>query len=88
MTGFGHRYLVNTLVPPIQRGNVKDIYVIGGCDGTDPERAMLKDCMLSLPKTSVVLTMGCSKFRLLGVREQIGFIPNEETNIPRLMDAG
>lgn len=48
---------------------MKDIYLIGGCDGADIEREMYKDAMLSLPKSAAVITLGCAKFRLLGVRE-------------------
>lgn len=69
LTGYGHEQLIKTLVPPITRGNITDIYLIGGCDGTDPEREMYKDAMLSLPKSAVVITLGCGKFRLLGARK-------------------
>lgn len=42
--------------------------------------------MLSLPTSSVVLTLGCGKFRLAGSREKMGNIPG--TNVPRLLDVG
>jgi len=43
--------------------------------------------MLSLPKSTIVLTLGCGKFRLFGAREQMGTVPNCP-NIPRLLDVG
>lgn len=33
--------------------------------------------MLAMPKTSVFITMGCAKYKLLGTRKEIGFVPNE-----------
>lgn len=62
--------------------------MIGGCDGTDPEREAYKDAMLSLPKSAVVITLGCAKFRLMGARKEMGNVPNEPVAIPRLLDAG
>lgn len=78
ITGYGHTQLAADLIPAILRGNLKDIYVVGGCDGSDIEREMYKDAMLSLPKSAAVITQGCAKFRLLGARDEMGFIPNEE----------
>jgi len=43
--------------------------------------------MLSLPKTTIVLTLGCGKFRLFGAREKMGTVPGKP-EIPRLMDVG
>jgi hydroxylamine reductase (hybrid-cluster protein) len=42
--------------------------------------------MLALPKDSLVLTLGCGKFRLLGFKKKMGCIPG--TDIPRLLDVG
>jgi hydroxylamine reductase (hybrid-cluster protein) len=42
--------------------------------------------MLALPKDTLVLTLGCAKFRLLGYKKEMGCIPN--TDIPRLLDVG
>jgi len=36
--------------------------------------------MLSLPKTTIVLTLGCAKYRLFGSRKKMGNIP--DTDIP------
>lgn len=77
VTGYGHAQILKDLVGPIQRGNVKEIFVIGGCDGFDVERTTYRDTMLNLPKTSVVITMGCAKYKLLGTRKEMGFVPNE-----------
>lgn len=40
--GFGHKTLCELLVPEIQNGNLKEIYVVGGCDNLDPERDFYK----------------------------------------------
>ena len=37
-TGYGHEALVKLLVDPILKGDVKNVYLIGGCDNADPER--------------------------------------------------
>ena len=80
--------MAKDIIPAVMKGNVKDIYLIGGCDGSDIERQIYKDAMLSLPKSSVVITLGCAKFRLTGAQETMGNIPGEEKAIPRLLDAG
>jgi hypothetical protein len=59
---------------------------VGGCDNLDPERDFYKQIALSLPDTTVILTLGCGKFRLMGIKEKLGFIKN--TQIPRLLDVG
>jgi len=43
--------------------------------------------MLNLPKTAIVLTLGCAKFRLFGHKKEMGFLPGEG-KIPRLIDVG
>jgi hydroxylamine reductase len=72
--GYGHEALTNLLVPPIQQGKVKKIYVVGGCDNLDPERDFYRQIALSLPKDAIVLTLGCGKFRLLGLKEKLGSV--------------
>lgn len=52
----------------------------------DPERDFYKQIALSLPETTVILTLGCGKFRLMGIKDKLGFIKN--TKIPRLLDVG
>ncbi len=65
-TGYGHETLIETLVPPIQRGNLKDIYLIGGCDNSDPERDIYSTILRGLPKSAAIITLGCGKFKLFG----------------------
>lgn len=74
MTGFGHESLAELLVPPIMAGKVKNIILSGGCDNSDPERDFYRQQMLALPKDTVVLTLGCGKFRLKGCKDQMGNI--------------
>lgn len=39
MTGYGHGAMAELLVPEIKAGNLKEIYLIGGCDNLDPTRS-------------------------------------------------
>jgi hydroxylamine reductase (hybrid-cluster protein) len=34
--------MVDLLVPEIQAGHIKEIYLVGGCDNLDPERDFYK----------------------------------------------
>ncbi|RHZ42432.1 hypothetical protein DYB26_015571, partial [Aphanomyces astaci] len=45
-------------------GHISRFHVIGGCDGYEGERSYYTDLTKALPDTSVVLTVGCYKFRI------------------------
>ncbi|RHY76365.1 hypothetical protein DYB38_013974, partial [Aphanomyces astaci] len=45
-------------------GHISRFHVIGGCDGGEGERSYYTDLTKALPDTSVVLTVGCYKFRI------------------------
>lgn len=40
-----------------------------------------------MPKTAIVLTLGCAKFRLFGNKEEMGYLPGDG-KVPRLIDVG
>ena len=44
--------------------DIKQIYLIGGCDGAEANRTYFRDIAVGLPRDSVVMTIGCGKYRL------------------------
>ncbi|CAK5003599.1 unnamed protein product [Aphanomyces euteiches] len=73
-----------TVLQAVSDGHISRFYVIGGCDGYEGERSYYTDLAAALPSTSVVLTVGCGKFRINHL--DMGTIG--ETGIPRLLDLG
>ncbi|ETO28446.1 hybrid cluster protein [Reticulomyxa filosa] len=87
LTGFGHHALLSnaeTIVKAIKSGDLTDIFVIGGCDGTEKSRSYFSDLAKLTPQTSVILTLGCGKFRLRNL--ELGNFAG--THIPRIIDCG
>ena len=83
--GFAHNTVLgvaDTLLGMIHKGDVKNIFLIGGCDGARPGRNYFHDLAMATPQDSLVLTLGCGKFRFN--REEFGNI----NGIPRLLDIG
>jgi hydroxylamine reductase len=74
--------VADTLLGMIGRGEVKNLFLIGGCDGARPGRNYFHDLAVATPKDSLVLTLGCGKFRFN--REDMGDI----NGIPRVLDVG
>lgn len=74
--------VADTLLGMIGRGDVKDIFLIGGCDGARPGRNYFHDLAMATPQDSLILTLGCGKFRFN--REALGDIGG----IPRVLDMG
>ena len=72
------------MLDAIKAGDLKHIFLIGGCDGSEGSRRYYKKVAALMPQTSAILTLGCAKYRLLG--QDYGTIPN--TEIPRLLDMG
>ncbi|OQS06352.1 hypothetical protein THRCLA_01603 [Thraustotheca clavata] len=73
-----------TVLKAVAAGDISRFYVIGGCDGYEGERSYYTELAAALPPSSVVLTVGCGKFRLNHL--QMGTIG--ATGIPRLLDLG
>jgi len=83
--GFGRNTVMgvaDTLLGMIGKGEVKNLFLIGGCDGARPGRNYFHDLAMATPKDSLVLTLGCGKFRFN--REDLGTI----NGIPRVLDIG
>lgn len=84
-TGFGHQAVLGVadkVVDAVKSGQLKHIFVIGGCDGTETTRSYFTDLARDTPPDSIILTMGCGKFRLNS--EDHGVL----AGIPRLLDLG
>jgi len=85
LTGFGHAAILShadTVVSAIKSGALQHIFVIGGCDGTEKTRSYFRDLAEVTPDNSLILTLGCGKFRLHGL--ELGDIGG----IPRILDVG
>ena len=74
--------VADTLLDMIGKGDVKNLFLIGGCDGARPGRNYFHDLAMATPKDSLILTLGCGKFRFN--REDLGDI----NGIPRVLDVG
>jgi hydroxylamine reductase len=74
--------VADTLIGMIGKGDVRNLFLIGGCDGARPGRNYFHDLAMATPKDSLVLTLGCGKFRFNS--EQLGDI----NGIPRVIDIG
>jgi hydroxylamine reductase len=84
--GFGHHTVLSVadkVLEAVHKGDLKNIFVIGGCDGSEGERSYFTDLSGNLPKDAIALTLGCGKFRVNG--HDMGTLPN---GIPRLLDFG
>lgn len=83
--GFARNTLMNvapTVIEQIKAGNIKHFFLIGGCDGGKSERHYYTDMANQVPQDSVILTLGCGKYRFN--KQNFGDI----NGIPRLIDIG
>lgn len=83
--GFARNTLMNvapTVIEQIKEGNIKHFFLIGGCDGSKNERHYYTDMASQVPQDSIILTLGCGKYRFNN--QNFGDI----NGIPRLIDIG
>lgn len=83
--GFNHVPLwtqIDQLLGLVQRGLLKRVVVMGGCDGRDQKRAYYREVAEALPKDTLILTAGCAKYVFWKL--PLGDIEG----IPRVLDAG
>ncbi|WP_392562928.1 hydroxylamine reductase [Orbus sturtevantii] len=83
--GFARNALMNvapTVIEQIKAGNIKHVFLIGGCDGISDERHYYTDMASQVPQDSIILTLGCGKYRFN--KQNFGDI----NGIPRLIDIG
>uniref|UniRef100_A0A7S0WCE0 Hydroxylamine reductase n=1 Tax=Hemiselmis tepida TaxID=464990 RepID=A0A7S0WCE0_9CRYP len=90
MTGFGHETVIGaagTVLAGVEAGAISRFYLIGGCDGDAEARNYYTELAETLPETSVVLTLGCGKYRISDkAKERLGTVG--DTGIPRVLDVG
>jgi len=86
-TGFGHNAVLSVggeVVSAIKEGRLEHIFLVGGCDGAEPQRAYYSSLYKFMPQSTLMLTLGCGKFRIFD--QDWGYLPG--TQIPRLLDMG
>lgn len=84
-TGFGRDAVLanaGVVVEAVKSGAIRHFFLVGGCDGARSQRSYFTDFVKATPEDTVVLTLGCGKYRFndldLG---QVG-------GLPRLLDVG
>jgi len=85
--GFGHSAILGAadkVVAAIKAGALKNVFIIGGCDGTESSRNYFTELARETPNDSIILTLGCGKFRLL--KDDHGTLG--DSGLPRLFDMG
>ncbi|KAG2432517.1 hypothetical protein HXX76_008862 [Chlamydomonas incerta] len=85
--GFGHKTVLSVapqLVEAIQEKRLEHIFLVGGCDGSEPQRKYYSKLYQFMPTNTMVLTLGCGKFRIFD--QDFGTLPG--TDLPRLLDMG
>jgi hydroxylamine reductase len=83
--GFGHEAVLGVapvVIDAVKSGALKRFVLIGGCDGAKPGRNYFSELARALPDDSVILTLGCGKFRVNG--HDYGTLGG----LPRLLDMG
>jgi hydroxylamine reductase len=85
LVGFGADAVLGVAGPVIdavKSGAIKHFFLVGGCDGAKVGRNYYTEFAESAPQDTVLLTLGCGKFRF----NQLEF--GDIGGIPRLLDIG
>lgn len=83
--GFGHHTVLSVagdVVGAVKSGAISHFFLIGGCDGALPGRNYYSKFAEATPEDSVILTLGCAKYRFN--RHEFGTV----AGLPRLLDVG
>ncbi len=70
------------VVENVKNGSIKHFFLIGGCDGDKSERSYFTDIAKAAPKDSIIMTLGCGKYKF----NKLAF--GDINGIPRLLDIG
>ncbi len=84
-TGFARNAVLSVadkIIELVKAGKIKHFFLVGGCDGAKAIRKYYTKFVELVPEDSVVLTLGCGKFRFFD--KNLG----EIEGIPRLLDVG
>jgi len=85
LVGFGRNAVLAAapkVIELVKAGKIRHFFLVGGCDGSKPERNYYTELVEKTPKDTVVLTLACGKFKFNHL--QLGDIDG----IPRLLDIG
>lgn len=85
MCGFAHNAVLGVadkIIDGVKAGDIKHFFLVGGCDGAKAGRNYFTELVENTPSDTVVLTLGCGKFRFFD--KDLGDIGG----IPRLLDVG
>jgi len=74
--------VADQVVAAVKTGAIRHFFLVGGCDGAAPGRNYFTEFAEAVPQDSVVMTLGCGKYRFN--RHAFGSIGG----IPRLLDLG
>lgn len=83
--GFGRDTVLGVadkVIDAVKAGAIRHFFLVGGCDGAAPGRNYYADFAEHAPQDTVVLTLGCGKYRFN--RHDFGTIDG----LPRLLDMG
>ncbi len=83
--GFGRNAILSIagkIVKAVKSGRIKNLLLVGGCDGAKPGRSYYTEFVEKAPKNTIVLTLACGKFRFFDI--DLGAIDE----IPRFLDLG
>ena len=84
-TGFGHNAVLSvadTIIRAVKAGDLKHIFLVGGCDGARAGRNYYTEFVKMTPADTAVLTLACGKYRFNDL--DLGSLGG----LPRLMDMG
>lgn len=83
--GFAHHSVLGVadqIISAVQNGDLKHIFLVGGCDGARTGRNYYTEFVEQAPADTAILTLGCGKYRFYD--KKLGDIQG----IPRLLDMG
>lgn len=83
--GFGRAAVLGVadkVIDAVKSGAIRHFFMIGGCDGAAPGRNYYSDFADATPQDTVILTLGCGKYRFN--KHDFGTVGG----LPRLLDMG
>ena len=74
--------VADKVIDAVKSGEIRHIFLVGGCDGAKPGRNYYTDFVKATPANSLVLTLACGKFRFNDL--DLGTV----VGLPRILDMG
>ena len=84
-TGFARAAVLahaGEVIDAVKRGQIRQILLVGGCDGAHPGRNYYTELVKKAPMDTLILTLACGKFRFNDL--DLG----EVGGLPRILDMG